>query len=136
MNEKEKKEFNKRQKNQLSKENREKSALESLQKRLLDVRNGKNGNNFLNITSRWSSTERAKFETGVNQYRGEARKLYCDATGLTNDYLETATQEMLLLAAVNVGMLETLDGNMGTGELRKKLRMFVMFGMMPKASAF
>ena len=50
--------------------------------------------------------------------------------GLTTDYLESASQEKLILAALNLEMLDSIDDTdaTGAGVLRKKLHMFVMFG--------
>ena len=106
---------------------RQTSALDSLQTRLADAAMSEK---FLKITHEWTGSERATFVTGVNQYRGEARKLYCDATGLTSEFLECSSLEMLLLAAVNVGMYALEEaGGIGAGDLRRKMQMFIMYGL-------
>ena len=95
MNEKEKQEFQRRQKNQLSKNEREQAALAHLKQRLVEAKalskfgdkksqtnlGDKNAALFLRIDYPWNVNERILFETGVNGYRGESRKLYCNATG-------------------------------------------------------
>ena len=106
---------------------RQTSALDSLQTRLADAAMSER---FLKITHQWTVSDRATFANGVNQYRGEARKLYCDATGLTSEFLECSSLEMLLLAAVNVGMYAPEEaGGIGAGDLRRKMQMFIMYGL-------
>lgn len=102
------------------------AAVTSLQKRLID-----NKQATLEITSEWNTNQKTIFESGVNQYRGDARKLYCDTIGLTNLFLENASQNKLLMAAVNVSMIAPENaGGIGAGELRRKLSMFIMYGKM------
>ena len=49
---------------------------------------------------------------------------------MTTDYLESASQEQLILAALNLEMLDSIDdtGATGAGVLRKNLHMFVWYG--------
>ena len=116
------------------------AAVTSLQKRLIDNKEFKlywNGiqikrfcnNSSLEITSEWNSNQKNIFKSGVNLYRGDARKLYCDTIGLTNLFLENSSQNKLLMAAVNVSMIAPENaGGVGAGELRRKLSMFIMYG--------
>ena len=131
MNMEEKKDWGRRQAQQTAKQERQAAAVASLQLRLADASASESAA-FLNIDTEWTSNQRTTFETGVNQYRGDARKLYCDATGLTNNFLESAPQEQLLLAGVNIGIIPLEEaGGFSPGELRRKLQMFIMFGLKP-----
>ena len=121
---KEKKDWLRRQNREAATKKREVAAVTSLQKRLID-----NKQATLEITSEWNTNQKTIFESGVNQYRGDARKLYCDTIGLTNLFLENASQNKLLMAAVNVSMIAPENaGGIGAGELRRKLSMFIMYG--------
>ena len=123
---KEKKDWLRRQNREAATKKREVAAVTSLQKRLID-----NKQATLEITSEWNTNQKTIFESGVNQYRGDARKLYCDTIGLTNLFLENASQNKLLMAAVNVSMIAPENaGGIGAGELRRKLSMFIMYGKM------
>ena len=50
--------------------------------------------------------QKATFEQGVNQYRGNAREQYCDATGLSRAFVEKTKKPVFLaggLTPENVG---------------------------------
>ena len=100
-------------------------ALESLRKRLADA-SAKN-ETFLAIKDTWSQGQKATFEQGVNQYRGTAREQYCDATGLSRDFVETSQLPELLNAAANVGLIPQGDNNEHPN-LRKRMHMFISYG--------
>ena len=104
---------------------RQHKALESLSKRLEEA-SAKN-EKFLSIKDEWTQGNKATFEQGVNQYRGNAREQYCDAIGLTRGFVEMSPREDLMRAAVNVGLVHQGD----TAEhpnLRKRMHMFISYG--------
>ena len=121
--------FDARKSREEQKRKRELKAEESLRKRLEEAASKQE--KFLDIKSEWTRGQMATFEQGVNQYRGTAREHYCDATGLSHKFVETAQRKPLLLAARNVGLLPT---NPSAGEKieidvrRKRLHMFIMYG--------
>ena len=98
---------------------------ESLSKRLEEA-SAKN-EKFLNIGDEWTQGNKATFEQGVNQYRGNAREQYCDAIGLTRGFVEMSSLVDLMRAAVNVGLIHSGDAGEHPN-LRKKLNMFISYG--------
>lgn len=131
MNPQERKEYDRRCQSELSKEAREKTALDTLKKKLKKARNGEGkegegGSNFLHIQSRWTTKERNTFSTGVNQYRGEARKLYCDATGKLVVFGVVGV--VVVFGAVLVGVVELWLWVVGGGHGTYSLLFLFVFG--------
>jgi hypothetical protein len=62
----------------------------------------KNGTKFLNIKQRWSAANVRVFRVGLERYMGRELIQYCDLTGLTKEYIKTATARELFIAARNV----------------------------------
>jgi hypothetical protein len=50
---------------------------------------------FLNISSTWNDNERLLFKTGVERYEAKARRLYCELTNFTLEFIQNATPEQL-----------------------------------------
>lgn len=117
--------FEQRKRRHTEKMNRQNHSLESLRKRLEEA-SAKN-ETFLSIKDEWTQGQKATFEQGVNQYRGNAREQYCDATGLTREFVETSPLPALLRAAVNVGLVSQGDSNEHPN-LRKRMHMFISYG--------
>lgn len=82
-------------------QDREKHAVESLKKRLRDT----DITNKQMVTEEWSDEQRHMFDEGVDRYYDKNRIRYCKAFGLTNQFLQNASQTDLLRAAINVGVL-------------------------------
>ena len=121
--------FEARRSRDAQKRQREHQAEEALRKRLQEA--AAKQEKFLDIKVEWTRRQMATFEQGVNQYRGTAREHYCDATGLSHKFVESAPREPLVLAARNIGILPMAptDGeNYATDMLRKQLHMFIMYG--------
>lgn len=118
--------FEQRKRRHTDKMNRQHQGLESLRKRLEDA--SANKETFLNIADEWTQGQKATFEQGVNQYRGTARQQYCDATGLTRDFVETAPLAALVKAAINVGLIHTSGEDEDHANLRKRMHMFIHYG--------
>ena len=118
--------FEQRKRRHTDKMNRQHQGLESLRKRLEDA--SANKETFLNIADEWTQGQKATFEQGVNQYRGTARQQYCDATGLTRDFVETAPLPALVKAAINVGLIHTSGEDEDHANLRKRMHMFIHYG--------
>ena len=121
--------FETRKSRDVQKRKREQQAEESLRKRLEEA--AAKQEKFLDIKAQWTRGQMATFEQGVNQYRGTAREHYCDATGLSHKFVETAPRDPLLLAARNIGLLPmtpTEGENHALDVLRKRLHMFIMYG--------
>jgi hypothetical protein len=60
---------------------------------------------FLNISSTWNDNERLLFKTGVERYEAKARRLYCELTNFTLEFIQNATPEQLETACKNLGFL-------------------------------
>lgn len=129
MSPQEKVDFEARKSRDEQKRKREQQAEESLRKRLEEA--AAKQEKFLDIKAQWTRGQMATFEQGVNQYRGTAREHYCDATGLSHKFVETAPRAPLLLAARNIGLLPMtpMEGeDHALDVLRKQLHMFIMYG--------
>lgn len=131
-------EWSKRRTRYKARRQREEHSLLSLKRRL---QNAKNDNNeLLNITEEWSAEQKAVFEQGVNQYRGDARIQYCQATGLTKQFVENGSLHMLLRAAINVGIINDafisiandpsseIPEAIKNADIRRRLHMFIWYG--------
>lgn len=59
------------------------------------------------------------------KYKGKARTLYCESTGLTEDFIKNASIVSLRLAAQNIG-IGSSDVYENTQELRRKLSQFIL----------
>ena len=129
MSSKEKMDFESRKSRETQKRQRERKAEESLRKRLEEA--AAKQEKFLDIKTEWSKGQMATFEQGVNQYRGTAREHYCDATGLSHNFVDSASHAELLLAARNIRLLASSPSNPDLVQidlLRKQLHMFIMYG--------
>ena len=128
-------EWRKRRDRYKARAKRESNALESLTRRLQKSRES------LSIADDWTAEQKAMFEQGVNQYRGQAREQYCEATGLTSQFVETSSMRMLLRAAVNIGLVSELysqylvdvnppaiPDDVKDSNTRKRLHMFIWYG--------
>jgi hypothetical protein len=119
--------FERRKRVHADKMNRQHKALESLSKRLEEA-SAKN-EKFLNISEEWTQGQKATFEQGVNQYRGNAREQYCDAIGLTRSFVELSPLSDLIRAAINVNLIHHRNsGDQHHSNLRKRMHMFISYG--------
>jgi len=84
----------------------EKEESEALQRFINTVETAKNkGVVFLNIGNPWNDNERLLFKTGVERYESKARRLYCELTNFTPEFIQTAPPEQLETACKNLGFL-------------------------------
>jgi len=60
---------------------------------------------FLDIENPWNDNERLLFKTGIERYEGRARRLYCELTNFTPEFIQNATPEQLETACKNLGFL-------------------------------
>jgi hypothetical protein len=61
-----------------------------------------NGTRFLKIDRKWTDKEKRIFRIGLERYEGKELEVYCDLTGFTKAYIQSATPTQLLVAAHNV----------------------------------
>jgi len=84
----------------------EKEESEALQRFIATVETAKaRGVVFLNIGNPWNDNERLLFKTGVERYEGKARRLYCELTNFSLDFIQDATPDQLETACKNLGFL-------------------------------
>jgi len=84
----------------------EKEEAEALQRFITTVETAKaRGVVFLNIATAWNDNERLLFKTGVERYEAKARRLYCELTNFSLDFVQNATPEQLETACKNLGFL-------------------------------
>ncbi|KAL0480993.1 hypothetical protein AKO1_013646 [Acrasis kona] len=84
----------------------EKEEADALQRFITTVKSAKErGVVFLNISNPWNDNERLLFKTGVERYEGTARKLYCELTNFSLDFIKNATTEQLEVGCKNLGFL-------------------------------
>jgi len=84
----------------------EKEEAEALQRFMSTVETAKaRGVVFLNIGNPWNDNERLLFKTGVERYESKARRLYCELTNFSLDFIQNATMEQLETACKNLGFL-------------------------------
>ena len=86
------------------------------------------GRQFLNIKLSWSDEEKEVFASGVNQYMGKPREIFCGLAGLSVSYIESCGDAPLRLAAVNIGVAPDTWADAPPATLRRRLRMFIHFG--------
>jgi hypothetical protein len=85
------------------------------------------GTKFLKIDKRWSEKEKRIFRIGLERYEGEELKTYCELTGFTKEYIQTARPSQLLIAARNVDtQIPQLVTNAIDYELLRKILMDVI----------
>jgi len=78
---------------------------------------------FLSIYDNWTVQEKKIFQEGVAKYKNKSRTLYCESTGLTDNFIKNATIVNLRLAAQNIGLASPHEN---TQELRRKLNQFIL----------
>jgi len=84
----------------------EKEESEALQRFIATVETAKaRGVVFLNIANPWNDNERLLFKTGVERYETKARRLYCELTNFSLEFIQNATPEQLETACKNLGFL-------------------------------
>jgi hypothetical protein len=84
----------------------EKEESEALQRFIATVETAKaRGVVFLNIATAWNDNERLLFKTGVERYEAKARRLYCELTNFSLEFVQNATPEQLETACKNLGFL-------------------------------
>jgi len=84
----------------------EKEEADALQKFISTVEAAKaRGVVFLNIGNPWNDNERLLFKTGVERYESKARRLYCELTNFSLEFINNATPEQLETACKNLGFL-------------------------------
>jgi len=84
----------------------EREESEALQRFMSTVEAAKaRGVVFLNIGNPWNDNERLLFKTGVERYEAKARRMYCELTNFSLEFIENATPEQLETACKNLGFL-------------------------------
>jgi len=86
----------------------------------------KRGKNFFHIASDWKRKEKETFQTGIKDYSGNARETYCRLTGLTVQWVHSASEDMLVQALHNL-QLQRMIGS-PPDEVRQRLLMFLRYG--------
>lgn len=84
----------------------EKEENDSLQRFIETIESAKaRGVVFLNIKNLWNDNERLLFKTGVERYELKARRMYCELTNFSLEFIQEATPEQLETACKNLGFL-------------------------------
>merc|ERR1711920_136956 len=94
----------------------EKSVTQALQR----------GKAFFNIGSSWSRKERETFQTGIKDYAGDTRQTYCKLTGLTVQWVHSATDTQLNQALHNLQLASFVSNP--EDKIRQRLLMFLRYG--------
>lgn len=108
----------------IQKEQQEKAAedLCKLQALIAEAKAG--GANFMRITDVWTLAEKNDFHHGVSIYSGEARRVYCETTGLTKDFVEQATLAQLRQTCKNLNLPQTVL-KLSSVEIQRKILDFI-----------
>jgi len=84
----------------------EKEESDALERFISTIKSAKErGVVFLNISNPWNDNERLLFKTGVERYEGMARRLYCELTNFSLDFIKNALPEQLEIGCRNLGFL-------------------------------
>jgi len=82
------------------------------------------GLKFLSVFDNWTPEEKKIFQDGVGKYAGKSRTLYCESTGLTEEFVRNGNILHLRQAAANIGMKGS-EIYENTQELRRRLFLFI-----------
>ena len=81
----------------------EEKIVERLKRTIAKAR--KDGSTFMSIEERWSEKDRKVFLDGLARYASTgARSVYCETTGLTDDWITNSTVPLLATALRNIGV--------------------------------
>merc|ERR1712032_1386674 len=81
---------------------------------------------FFNIGSSWSRKERETFQIGIKDYAGDTRQTYCKLTGLTVQWVHSATDTQLNQALHNLQLASFVSNP--EDKIRQRLLMFLRYG--------